>query len=129
MKNRLSYNEQLKDIYAQIPNIDCKKKCHASCGIIPVERPELKKIRKKASIDVEPFLIHTPQVTMMFDAEKERCPLLTEDNLCSVHDVRPFICRLFGVVQGMSCPEGCKPDRYLSDTEVSKLINQLKQLK
>lgn len=128
-KHRESYNEQVKAIYAKIPTIACQKKCQAACGIIPVERVELKKIRKKARIDVEPFILSTPEVTMLFDSEKELCPLLSEHGLCTVYEVRPLVCRLFGVVEDFRCPEGCVPSRLLTKEEASEMAYQLRQLK
>jgi hypothetical protein len=37
------------------------------------------------------------------------CPAL-KDGRCSVYDVRPTLCRLWGVVEDMPCPWGCVPD-------------------
>lgn len=44
------------------------------------------------------------------------CSLLRDDR-CSVYDIRPSICRLWGLVESMPCLWGCKPDRYLTDPE------------
>lgn len=130
MKDRLSYNEQLKEIYAKIPPIDCQRKCQEACGVIPVQRPELKKIRVRAKVNIDDFVIDGPDgIMMLFDADKESCPVLGVDGACTVYDVRPFICRLFGVVEGMLCPEGCKPERILTRDEAAVLVEQLRQLK
>lgn len=37
------------------------------------------------------------------------CPALTMLHQCGVYDVRPMICRLYGVVEGMRCTYGCMP--------------------
>ncbi len=130
MADRKSYNEQLRDIYSKIPKIACKRKCQAACGVIPVQRPELKKIRKKAQVDIEKFVLDGPDgITMIFDADHSKCPLLNDKGDCTVYDIRPFICRLFGVVEGMRCPEGCIPERVLTKAESEVLVIQLRQLK
>lgn len=130
MGDRKSYNEQLQEIYAKIPKIACKRKCQEACGVIPVQRPELKKIRKRAQVDIEKYVLDGPDgITMLFDADKSRCPLLDDEGNCTVYDIRPFICRLFGVVEGMRCPEGCIPERVLTREESAVLVTQIRQLK
>jgi hypothetical protein len=125
-----SYNQQLQEIYAKIPKVACQRKCQNACGVIPVQRPELKKIRKKAQVDIENYLLDGPEgITMMFNAETERCPVLDKEGNCTVYEVRPFMCRLFGAVEGMLCPEGCIAERILSREEVAVLVHQLRQLK
>ena len=46
------------------------------------------------------------------------CPMLKHGR-CSVHDIRPTICRLFGLMDDprMRCPFGCVPDRLMSTEE------------
>lgn len=46
----------------------------------------------------------------------EVCPALVE-NRCTVYDVRPTICRLWGAGPGMACPWGCEPDVPLTPRE------------
>lgn len=126
-KDRLSYNAQLAEIYAKIPSIECKGLCQESCGIIPVHRPELKRIRKKTDVDLDAHTVKLDGITAIFNSTTDTCPLLV-DGRCSVYDVRPFICRVFGVVEGMTCRHGCKPERYLSRDEVGQMVGQLKKL-
>ncbi len=45
---------------------------------------------------------------------------------CSVYEVRPLICRLWGATEAMPCPFGCEPDRVLTDEESSALISAVK---
>lgn len=54
-----------------------------------------------------------------------RCPMLDEARgLCSIYEQRPLICRLFGLVEGMRCPYGCIPDRWLTDAEAYELMTE-----
>lgn len=50
-----------------------------------------------------------------------RCALLRRDGACSVYVDRPLICRLWGVVETMPCPFGCRPERWLSEQEALEL--------
>lgn len=45
------------------------------------------------------------------------CPALDFIGRCSVYEIRPLICRLWGVVETMKCHYGCEPERYLTDEE------------
>lgn len=45
------------------------------------------------------------------------------DGRCSVYQNRPLICRMYGAVESLPCPHGCKPDRgALPDAESRALL-------
>jgi len=46
-------------------------------------------------------------------SEDLTCPLLS-DGRCTVYEIRPTICRLWGMVDAMPCVFGCQPTRLLS---------------
>jgi Fe-S-cluster containining protein len=54
-------------------------------------------------------------------ADSLTCPYLEEER-CTVYEVRPLICRLWGLVESMPCPWGCKPERYLTHEEGHELL-------
>jgi Fe-S-cluster containining protein len=58
------------------------------------------------------------------------CPFLNAEKKCEHHDVRPGLCRLWGVVQAppMECPHGCRPKRYLSDDEAFWIMKELDRI-
>jgi Fe-S-cluster containining protein len=37
------------------------------------------------------------------------CSMLDEHGRCTVYDIRPMICRLYGTMETMPCPHGCLP--------------------
>lgn len=88
------------------PHTNCCN-CGVCCGVIPVSRDELKNIR--IYLQFHPFVLqyaaaHAGQVTCPFrDNAKQRC---------LIYEIRPIICRLFGVAKGMNCPNGntCEVD-------------------
>lgn len=109
---------RLAELYALVPEIpDCKRTCWRSCG--PV---------------VQLGILSPYELSRLHDVERtERddpstCELLTEDNLCRAYERRPFICRLWGTVPRMACPEGCQPERWLTDAEAMDLLNRITAL-
>src|SRR2546429_6087610 len=43
---------------------------------------------------------------------------------CTVYEVRPMICRLWGMVEGMQCPHGCVPEGgHLTEDRKSTRLN------
>ena len=60
------------------------------------------------------------------------CPLLnTETKQCSVYEVRPAICHLFGVVKDqLVCPHGYAPENsaLLSDEQAREILRKVDEL-
>ena len=114
--------EQLKEIYDSLPRLECKGLCVDDCS----------KIRLSA---VERALIQTATGAVpKFDtvvSKARNCPCLV-DGRCSIYDVRPLVCRLYGMVDPAAghvlCRFGCKPERYLSYDEAQALIARARKL-
>lgn len=94
---------RLDSLYAEMPTLDCQGKCAESCGPIVMSRVEWERIIEK--VGAEPH-----------GGADLTCPLLTDER-CTVYSIRPTICRLWGLVESMPCPWGCKPSRVLTDVE------------
>jgi Fe-S-cluster containining protein len=62
------------------------------------------------------------------DEETMNCVYLKKER-CSIYSVRPLVCRLYGVSNGMQCPHGCQPSRLLTDVEAHLLIEETANLK
>lgn len=66
----------------------CKAGCSDCCvGGINVWRIEYENIRehlKLAAVNVQPL------------AKKDKCPLLNDEDICSIYPARPTVCRLWG---------------------------------
>lgn len=109
--------ERLKLIYARIPKLNCQRKCQEACGPIAMSRIEYKTLCErsgKSKLTVDDTLT---------------CPIL-KDGSCSAYHDRPLICRLFGVVDSprLRCPFGCVPERWMSDREAGKLMDEVKKI-
>lgn len=104
---------QIERVYAGLPKIQCQKLCAEACGPVFMSRLEWKRVcsaggDKQGGADLT-------------------CPYLI-DSQCSVYDVRPGICRLFGLVEKMRCPHGCIPERWMTDAEAYKALEDLARL-
>ena len=125
-RRRSDIDRELEELYAQIPDIDCKGRCHTSCGPIRMSDRERSRIKETYKVTI--------RNSSGYDYPPQRvpsCPALTEDKRCSVYDLRPLICRLWGAVEGMPCTYGCRPKnggRLLSDEDAYKLIAEAQRI-
>lgn len=99
---------QLDALYAELPEIECRGQCWDSCTTIDMTPPERARIAD-AGYDI-------PEVRGL-----SVCPALTMFHQCAVYEVRPLICHLFGVAEGLTCNFGCQPTRLLTRREVFEL--------
>lgn len=51
-----------------------------------------------------------------------------KDKRCSIYSVRPAICRLYGVAEGLECPFACKPKKKLSKQEAHAIIREIEAI-
>jgi len=99
-------DRQLEELYAQLPSVDCQRHCNVGCTGITMSQAEWRRMTKAAGSELR-----------MGPPPTYRCSVLTEDGACGQYEARPMICRLFGVVEGLLCPWGCKPERVLTTQE------------
>lgn len=91
----------LEALYAGLPALECKGLCGHSCDShIDASNVERARIAS-AGIDLN---APTPDGA---------CPALSRTLVatgrCTVHPIRPMICRLWGTATAMPCPHGCTP--------------------
>lgn len=101
-------DQRLQELYDQIPALDCQGFCADSCGPIDLSVRECARMEQASGHKLGCVGIS--------------CNMLTEDRKCSVYELRPMICRIWGVSESLPCHYGCKPERYLSDYECAMLI-------
>lgn len=90
----------LDALYAQLPAMECRGRCGPlCCGSIDMTPLERQRIRDRHQVDI-PVLPPGPKM----------CPALTMFNSCGVYDLRPAICRLWGVAGFLRCRFGCRPE-------------------
>lgn len=119
--------DKLAALYARIPAVDCIPGCTDCCGPIPMNQAEAKNFGPFPLFNMDPMAMTT-------DLD---CPNSSAGN-CRIHDKRPFICRLFGSVDGrevagttearMACPRGRKPAKPLTGAEARALMVEYLQI-
>jgi uncharacterized protein len=93
-----------------LPGVACKGLCASSCRDLTFSILDLLAIR--LAYDVDP--IHS-------SPDERTCGALV-DGQCSIHDERPMICRLWGVVDDLACPHGCEAEPITLQQVVGTLI-------
>lgn len=115
---RKRLKERVQAIYDQIPRIECQGKCWDYCGPILMSGLEMKRLVDAGG-----------RAGAMFSADDLLCGALDRrSHRCTRYAVRPLVCRLFGVVEDLRCPHGCRPERVLSRSEAVSLQAQVTAL-
>lgn len=101
----------LEALYASLPKLACQRKCQLTCAVIVMSKLEWERI--SATLGTY------PQGTRNLV-----CPLFRGDG-CTVHPLRPMVCRLYGLVNTpeMRCKWGCIPERWLTEEECYTWLN------
>jgi Fe-S-cluster containining protein len=96
--------DSLERIYRSVPTVKCKGLCSESCGPIMMSPEEHRRV-EEAGVDIMPP-DELLQLALLHDFLPV-CPALV-NNRCSVYEVRPLICRLWGAAESLPCPYGCE---------------------
>ena len=117
----------LEELYATLPTIECQGLCWNACGPIKMSGVERRRIEARG-VDIPPFS-HERALQWAAGA-RIPCPALDEDNRCTVYDVRPLICRAWGVGRAdLACIHGCtRTGRRLKFMEILHLLRQAELL-
>lgn len=97
----------LRAVWDAIPDVGCKGLCVDSCGPTGASEAEHVLLAERGIV-----LDDTLMALIRWEAglETKMCPALV-DGRCSVYEVRPTVCRLWGAVDEMPCPHGCAPKK------------------
>lgn len=110
----------LAEIYARIPSVKCKGLCQECCGPIGMSPLEMERLRGRVGEKIQPTSMGPFGFGLC--SKSLTCPLLGANGRCTVYDLRPVICRVWGAVKSMRCPHGCRPKRWLSKEESFELL-------
>jgi uncharacterized protein len=114
---------KLEALYKRIPSIECKGLCHQSCTFIPASSIEIKRVKERLHSNI--FKISSRAMELKTTGEIPFCKALKEKR-CSIYHIRPAICRLYGVAEGLECQFGCKPqDKLLTRQEAHQIIREI----
>lgn len=122
-----SYAESLDAIYARIPDVvGCRTGCNDCCSAVPLGRIEAARIRHPMPAQLgHPSLPDVAQ-SVMASTPISFCGgcAYSTPNGCAIYDQRPFICRLFGTVEGepkLTCRHGARAERPLTKQQADAL--------
>lgn len=96
---------RIAELYAQIPSVACQRLCQHSCGPVEMSLLERGRINRSGRVHL-PLLMDIPPALRLLG----HCAALDGDGSCSVYDLRPVICRLWGASEDLPCPHGCEPE-------------------
>lgn len=73
--------------------------CGECCGPVPATEKEIREIAE--------FMVKNPYVKPIYHKDFLVCPFRSEERKkCLIYPVRPVVCRLFGNVEFLKCPNG-----------------------
>ena len=112
---------QLHAVYAALPAVHCKGRCHDSCSTVdatPLERA----LVADAGVDLPPGVPHLQHLALIASGVHLRCPALGPLHNCTVYADRPLLCRSFGAMRTEACEHGCYADRFLEVAELAEVM-------
>lgn len=120
-------SQAIRRLYARLPDMTCQGHCHESCGPVGMTTVELKALERNVGYSID-AVVHGPHEQAFIFAKPDlSCPVL-KGKRCSAYSDRPLICRLWGMVEDMKCPYGCKPERYLTHGEALGLLAEAESI-
>lgn len=117
----------LRELYDQLPKVQCKGLCHDSCTSTDATELEREAIRERG-FELPPGIRHHKMLELIAVGQTPRCSMLTSLNTCRIYDVRPLICRIFGTIRTAACEHGCMSDGWLEQHEVTHILMQVEVL-
>lgn len=118
----------LREVWDSMPSIECKGLCWESCSTVPVFPVELKLLTEHAGRELATTdLSYAGGRAVGLGEFMKPCPFLVMRR-CTARDVRPTVCRAFGVVDGMQCPHGCKPTKFITNKQQFRLFARVESL-
>ena len=75
--------------------------CGECCGLFPISASDYRRIKD--------YIEQHPEVREVVQGEHKPLECVFRDNKnkrCSIYPVRPMVCRLYGVIDALKCPQG-----------------------
>jgi len=107
--------KSLKEIYSEIPNIDCQH-CHKCCGPIIWFEPEDLLIREYMQKNNIKRILRT---TEEFKQNGMKCPYISNGR-CIIYPVRPIVCRLQGNITELKWKSSIK-NKLISNSKLDDI--------
>ena len=98
---RIAEARTINELWRLVPRVECKRLCGRSCGVIMASQWEVDRVVK---------FVRESRPRPCTGPDGITCGYLDGENVCSVHPVRPLVCRMFGAAEGLMCEHGCESD-------------------
>lgn len=112
----MNASDLIESVYAAIPSAECKGLCQRACGPIGCSDAEAARLQENG--------IALPTTRHHHKEGSLTCSHLSEDGRCSIYAMRPLICRLYGVIETLKCPHGCKPKGGFMKDATARILSQ-----
>jgi Fe-S-cluster containining protein len=109
---RKQISRRLRRLYRRIPEVPCPPGCVQCCGPVAMTTEELERLDKETQVS------------------DLRCPFAVPGKGCSVYEIRPFLCRIFGAIEGkkFKCPLGVISENPLTEKEAKFLFKEYRRI-
>lgn len=127
--NNTAKLKKIDGLLSGLPTFECKEGCFDCCGPVELSRLEYMRCVQASGRTAEDI---KQQMQNNLKQGIYACPLLNaETGRCTVYDVRPAICRLFGAVKGeLLCPHGYAPESstLLTNEQSKGILRKVNEL-
>lgn len=131
--------EELDAIYAELPTVNCQRKCQGCCGPILIPKIEARRLEeRRGMLQVETGILGARRADLPPPeiVKRDFVGLVPDRNLdcvflapfpfggCMAYKIRPLICRVWGCIDQLllRCPFGCEPTRWITPEEHKQVI-------
>ncbi|WP_274032648.1 YkgJ family cysteine cluster protein [Streptomyces sp. MMBL 11-1] len=113
--------KKLDELYRSLPRMKCIGECASACGPVQLSPLERRRIESRGHRWVDGRAIPLTNG----EAAGTACSALDLSRLvCRVYEDRPMVCRIWGLMEALACPWGCRPEGgFLDDIEGLRLLN------
>lgn len=91
----MSSDPDVEALWDIVPTINCKGLCQAACTGIGMSQREWNMLDAAGHGDIG------------YDENTEHCNKLGAFGQCTIYELRPMICRVWGASEALPCPYGC----------------------
>lgn len=117
--NNTAKARAIDDLLSGVPSFACVEGCADCCGVVHMTPVEWFRIKQRTGLKALKF------------TKSLSCPLLdSKTKKCSVYDIRPAICRVFGASDHhrLVCPHGRTPAKKLTVNETDVLMGRVESI-
>ena len=125
---------KIEDLLKDLPKFTCVEGCDICCGPVSGTRLEWQRILKVSGRKEKEIQNEAKKSVAKYEETGQsahlKCPLLKPGGGCSVYEVRPATCRLFGVVEHelMTCPVAGVAEGKISNEKSLQILAEIEKL-